>query len=101
MQIKITTTLNVSEENLGLIPLIIASLSYDSWSAEQLSQDEEADVTPNTFIKYWLAKDYTQRLTNIIVPQVDAYFGGVMKAQAEVVKGQLSTAINCVVDITE
>lgn len=101
MQIKITTTLDISPENLGLIPLIIASLSYDSWSAEQLSLDEGADVTPNTFIRYWLAKDARQRLTNIIAPQVDSYFGGVMKAKAEAVKGQLATAIKSVVEITD
>lgn len=101
MQITITTTLNITEENLGLIPLIIASLEYPSWSAEQLSLDENADVTPNTFIKYWLAKDFTQRLTNIIEPQLDKYFGVVMQAQAGVVKQQLSTAITSVVEITE
>lgn len=108
MIITTTTTLNISEANSGLIPLVVESIGYKEWEANVIAQaqqdenyvPEDTQVLMNTFIKEFLAKDATQRLANLIAPQVDRYFGVVMQAQASVVKDDLSTAITSVVEIT-
>lgn len=127
MQIITTTTLNVSEENLALIPLVVESIGYQSWKEWEIAgakkiaktaweaieveegeekepfvfDEETVDTSVNTFIKYFLQKDAIQRLTNIITPSVEKYFGGVMKTQADSVKAELSEAITSVTTITE
>jgi len=121
MQIKTTTTIDISPENEGLISVVISQLGYNAWvggvinkakneaieglSTEELQDfvfDESAlDVTPEAFLKSFLSKDSTYRMTNLIAPAIDSYFGIAGKATAETVKGLLDTAIQSTVTITE
>jgi hypothetical protein len=106
MQIKITTTLDISEENKPLIPLVSNDIGYEQWRLTTINDAREKartdnvefnaddlDVSSNTFIKYFLSLDHKQRLKNIISPVVDKYFGIVMQTQASEVRNQLNEAI--------
>jgi hypothetical protein len=101
MIITITTTLQISEQNTGLIPFISSTIGYEDWKKKALAEDENADVLYNTFMKYFLEIDYSYRLKHLIAPAVDNYFGVVMKDQADIVKTELDSAIDTVVEITE
>jgi hypothetical protein len=106
MQIKITTTLDISEENKPLIPLVSNDIGYEQWRLTTINDAREKartdnvefnaddlDVSSYAFIKAFLSLDYTQRLKNIISPVVDKYFGIVMQTQAAEVRNQLNEAI--------
>lgn len=97
MQITITTTLDISEENLGLIPLITAGLGYSVWTTVQ---DAGADTSQEAFIKDYLTKDFKERINSLILPTVESHFGGVMKTQSDAIQEQLLTAVSANVEIT-
>jgi len=114
MQIKITTTLNISEENKPLIPLVSNDIGYEQWRLTTINDAREKartdnvefnadilDVSSNAFIKAFLSLDYTQRLKNIITPVVNKYYGIVMQTQANAVKNQLDAALTTQVEIIE
>ena len=116
MRITITTTFDISEENKPLISVVSGTLWYEAWvgrtiyTAAQLARAEDpdfdmanlvVDTSVNTFVKQYLEEDYTMRLKNIVSPSIDQYFGLIMQEQATAAKGQLDTAIETTVTITE
>lgn len=116
MQVKITTTFNISESNKPLIPVVANTVGYDGWVAQTkqaaltlarqenpdfLEEDLVVDTTHETFMMQFLAMDYSLRLKNLVSPCIDAYFGIVMQDTAVQVKEQLDEAISTVVEITE
>lgn len=116
MQIKITTTFNISEANKSLIPLVCTDIGYEEWkkntiqqaleeahteNPEFLEEDLVIDTDRNTFMKFFLSNDASSSLKNKITPSVERYFGGVMQNKATAVKHQLDEAITTVVEIIE
>lgn len=75
MKITITTTIEISEENLPLIPVVI----NDNGGKPETETQEEAIIR--------ITEDHTRRSTiSLIAPSIPAYFG---KAQAEVAQQKL------------
>lgn len=126
MQIKITTTLDISEENKGLLPIVLADIGYNEWKENKIKdakkeahdayiltidinvpfEEPEFDETTvntstDTFIKEYLSNNSKNSLKELIAASVNKYFGGVMKNNAQAVNSALETAIASIVTITE
>lgn len=87
MRITITTTLDVSQANEALIPIVAESIGYTEGDIEE-------------FIKTKLAEMNKSALIQLIEPCVRGYFGRVMSDTADAVALQLHTAVDSNVDIT-
>ncbi len=87
MQIKITKTIDISPENVGLLPVVA---SY---------YGNESEVNP--FVIDFLTKVETESTQNLIRPPVIQYFGKVMETQAQQVSQQLDGAITVTVEIID
>ena len=85
MQIKITKTINISEENAGLLPVVASHYG------------NEGDVAE--FVIDFLTRIETENTQNLIRPPVLQYFGKVMETQAKQVSEQLDSAITVTVEI--
>lgn len=117
MQIKTITTLDISPENVGLIPVVADSLNYKGWkqdiinnalmelrkdNPEATEEDVTDDYSVNTFIKEFLSKDYTLRIVNLVSPVINRYFGLNEVEQAQALKDELANgAVVTEVTITE
>ena len=140
MIITKTTTINISPENVGLIPVVVNNLNYQEWKGVRINKaSEEAyrqwvidntppvvepvegeepptppepldtslfefdlstvDTSEITFIKEYLAKEDYKAMVNLIAPAIDKYFGVVMKAKGEAVKGLLAQSITSEVTV--
>jgi len=116
MKIKITTTFNISENNKPLIPVVSNTVGYKQWvektrqealtlalqdNPDFIEDNLVVDISHETFIKYFLALDYSLRLKNLVAPCVDVYFGDVMQDTAKQVKDELDQAVTTEVEIIE
>lgn len=85
MQIKITKTINISEANAGLLPVVANHYG------------NEGDVAE--FVVDFLTRIETESTQNLIRPPVLQYFGKIMETQAKQVSEQLNNAVNVTVEI--
>ena len=82
MKITITTTLEISEENLPLIGVVIA----DNWGSPETESQEEAIIR--------ITEDSHRRaIISLIAPSVQSYFGKVMGQIAQEKLTQLESAV--------
>jgi hypothetical protein len=85
MQIKITKTIDISPENVGLLPVVA---SY---------YGNEGEV--NDFVVDFLTKVETEGTQNLIRPPVTQYFGKVMEETAIAVSHQIDNSVTVTVEI--
>ncbi len=87
MQIKITKTIDISPENVGLLPVVASYYGNEGEIPE--------------FVVNFLTKVETESTQNLIRPPVIQYFGKVMETQAQQVSQQLDGAITVTVEIID
>lgn len=88
MRITIIKTIDVSEENLPLLPVVAGSIGYDGGDLFE-------------FITDFLKTNDKNNLKLIVEPPVTQSFGGVLKEKAAQVAEELDNAIKVEVVITQ